>query len=442
MINVLVFPCASGIGQEIFNALNGHKDITVYGANSDMINPGSILYGANYIGNAPSMSRKEECISWLNSTILKYNIQCIFPAYDDAHLWLRSNEKELSTVKIITADSETTQICRSKKITYDRFCSILRCPVIYPDVYSVTGKYPVFIKPECGEGSKGCYKIASFEELNNTITDEHIILEYLPGDEYTVDCFTDIHNTLCFVGARVRSLTRAGISILTESISDINNEFYNMAEIINNNLQFMGAWFFQVKRATTGELCLMEIAPRIAGAMFLYREQGINFPLLSIYAHMGIPTYVGKPRLSNVIGCKIYSNHFYIPKFKENPIAGFYIDLDDTLILPQSSKANPEIVSLLYEAKLSNIPICLITRHRSIIEDTLNNACISINIFCEIIHITDRTIKENYITRRPAIFMDDSFSERKNTTATDIYSFDVDAYEIVRDIIRTSRPRV
>jgi len=435
---VLVFPCASGVGQEIYNALKYHKDIQLYGANAGIMNPGSILYEKNYIGHAPPMSQSETCIDWLNNIIEKYHINCIFPAYDDAHVWFKTHENRLGGVKIITSPMETTQICRSKKITYDKFNTIIRCPALYSSIDAVQGAYPVFIKPECGEGSKGCHKIQSEIELIATITPEHIICEYLPGDEYTVDCFSDISGKLCFVGPRVRRLTRAGISILTETVQDENGDFSTMAQKINDNLRCVGAWFFQVKRATTGELCLMEIAPRIAGAMFLYRTQGVNFPLLSIYAHMGIPTTIIQPKLSSVIGCKLYTNNFYVPQFISNPIAAFYIDLDDTLILPVLKKVNPTIISLLYEAKQADIPIYLITRHKGIVDDTLNSLCIHKELFREIIHITDKTHKQSFMLNRPAILLDDSFSERTNSAADDIYMFDIDSYEMVRDILRIS----
>ena len=381
------------------------------------------------------MNQREACIQWLNESIKKHNIDCIFPAYDDAHLWLKAIEEDLLNVKIITSSAEVTEICRSKKITYERFTSIIRCPIVYSSTEQLLDKYPVFIKPECGEGSKGCHIIHSDKELHTNIRPDHIIIEYLPGDEYTVDCFTDCSGNLLFVGPRVRRLTRAGISILTETVSDTDNEFHTMATKINNTLNCLGAWFFQVKRATTGELCLMEIAPRIAGAMFLYRTQGVNFPLLSIYAHMGIPTKIIQPKLGSVIGCKLYTNNFYVPQFISNPIVAFYIDLDDTLMLPVSKKVNPLIISLLYEAKNAGIPIYLVTRHKGIVKDTLDTLCIHKQLFHEIIHITDQTAKKSFILNRPAILLDDSFSERNNSVADDIYVFDVDSYEIVRDII-------
>jgi len=206
------------------------------------------------------------------------------------------------------------------------------------------------------------------------------------------------------------------------------------------NLKFIGAWFFQVKRSTVGNLCLMEIAPRIAGAMFLYRQQGVNFPLLSIYTHMGLSTGIIKQKFEIVVGCKIYTNNFFIPQFITNPIKAFYMDLDDTLILSNQS-INPSMISLLYEAKLSNISTYLITRHTGIVLNTLEKYSIHPNLFCKIIHITDKSNKSDHVLVKPALFIDDSFSERNNTVCNDIYVFDTDSYEIIRDIIKISHSR-
>jgi len=59
-------------------------------------------------------------------------------------------------------------------------------------------------------------------------------------------------------------------------------------------------------------------------------------------------------------------------------------------------------------------------------------------IFNEIIHIKDTRNKKEFITHKPALFIDDSFIERSNTASDNIYTFDVDSHEIIRDIIRIS----
>ncbi len=432
MINVLVYPCASGIGQELYNALYNIKDINLYGANSDTINIGEYLYRDNYIPCYYTMNDEELCIQSLHYIVNKYKIHCIFPAFDDAQVWLKRNESKIGA-KVITSSLKTTQVCRSKKTTYELLHSIIRCPLIYS--LTDTFEYPIFIKPDCGEGAKGCYKINNKDELTNYYTQDHILLEYLPGDEYTVDCFTDSEGILQFIGPRKRSLTKGGISVITNTIHENNEKFMEIATKINDTIELRGAWFFQVKHALNGELCLLEIAPRVSGAMSLYREQCINFPLLSIYLHMGLPTTILYPKIKNISCCKIYTNHFKILDNNINNIKALYVDLDDTLIDYKTNSINTHILNLIYIAK-QKMDIILITRHKSYIPETFNKFCIHPGLFSDIIHIKDNTPKSKFIIKRPSIFIDDSFRERLSCKdMEDVYTFDIDSINLIRDII-------
>ena len=49
-----------------------------------------------------------------------------------------------------------------------------------------------------------------------------------------------------------------------------------------------GAWFFQMKRNQQGRPVLLEAAPRVSGGMGLYRNLGVNLPLLSVYDRLGL----------------------------------------------------------------------------------------------------------------------------------------------------------
>jgi hypothetical protein len=395
------------------------------------------------------MRDEAACLGWLNNIVADKKIDCIFPAYDDAQVWLKAREALLGGARVATSPAATTEACRSKSRTYELLAGKLRCPATYASAELVPASaFPVFIKPECGEGSKGCHKVASSAELATLLTPEHIICEYLPGDEYTVDCFTDAGGALQFAGARRRTLTRAGISIITESVEDASGGFRAMATAINEAMALIGAWFFQVKHAAGGELCLMEIAPRIPGAMALSRSLGVNFPLLTLYAHLGRPTTVLPPALRNVACCKIYANHYSFDA--ATSISALFVDLDDTLLMHEGhalfsgsgtrgATANPKVVALLYEACIVGLPTHLITRHRGDVSATLNAAHVNFGLFASVIHITDaHAPKSASIPARPAALLDDSFRERRDASAAGILTFDVDALDLLRDLVRAS----
>src|SRR5208283_1762519 len=90
---------------------------------------------------------------------------------------------------------------------------------------------------------------------------------------------------LKFSGARIRTRIVNGISVDTEPYS--NYQLNEIAQTINSFLSFRGPWFFQVKENSDGEFVLLEIGPRIAGSMALYRNLGVNFILLAIYDFLG-----------------------------------------------------------------------------------------------------------------------------------------------------------
>lgn len=113
-----------------------------------------------------------------------------------------------------------------------------------------------------------------------------LMLEYLPGKEYTVDCFTDRHGNLRVCSARDRGRIANGISVNTKLIH--KQEFSEIAHIINDVLKLRGAWFYQVKENAVGELVLLEVAPRIAGTSAITSVNGANLIELALYDRMGI----------------------------------------------------------------------------------------------------------------------------------------------------------
>ena len=198
-----------------------------------------------------------------------------------------------------------------------------------PEVYespAAVHNYPVFVKPDRGAGAQGAQIVLYPDELTTILrrTEGLIILEYLPGDEYTVDCFTDRRAGLLFCGGRQRVRIRSGISMNCRPVSE--QTFKELARAISSRLTFHGAWFFQLKKDHDGSLKLLEVAPRIAGTMALYRVQGINFPLLSLYEQEGVSVSILRNHVNVEIDRCLINRYRHDLKYDV-----VYIDLDDTL---------------------------------------------------------------------------------------------------------------
>lgn len=400
--NVLVFPAGTEIAFEIHASLRGNKLFELYGATSEHCHADFVfrkcIDGLPY-ANDPAV------IDALNEIIDYYNIDFVYPAHDSALLTLTVHKDDLHA-QVVTSQAATVAICRSKKLTYSLLHHERYCPKVYSGVEYVE-EYPVFVKPAVGQGSVGARKVESSEELRRILSDgtDYVICEYLPGKEYTVDCFTDMNGKLRYVGQRTRERIRAGIAVRSRFVK--TNDFVNsMADHLNHVFTFDGAWFFQVKEDKNGEPKLMEVAPRIAGTMGLSRNRGVNLPLLTLYNLIG----------ENVEICpnsnEILLDRAFISRYKQNIYYDcVYVDLDDTLII--DGTVNPILIAFLHQCKNEGISVCLLTKHAGSIYRELADYCIDPGLFSLIINVAETDEKWRYIYDPHSIFIDDSFSERK-----------------------------
>lgn len=352
MIKVAVFPASSEVGMEVIRCLSDHKDIEVTGVDSE---PGPAKHICeNYIDNAP----------WLgHGNVVNYlsKFEYVYPANEYALSCLAG------TSNIIAHPSETIILCSNKRSTYSYFKNIIPVPDVYPS--------HIWEKPQTGHSGKGQKEIIS----------PNILCEYLPGDEFTVDCFTQ-NGRLLYSQARTRGSVKSGISC--HSMSVYEPETLIMAERINLNLEFTGSWFFQCKRSATRELKLLEIGARIAGSSGLSRALGINLPLLHLYAKMGVDVEIQLYKKAEITRHLTVKSDF--PK-----VSKIYFDWDDTIMI--KGKINWKAIALAYKL---GIECHILTRKE--------NAQL-IPPFQSII------ISENKaeFSTKDTLLIDDSFAERK-----------------------------
>lgn len=422
--NILVFPCGSEIGLEINNALKYTKGIKLVGASS-VSDHGKFVY-KHYVEGLPNID-DPGFIDAINRVIADEEIDFIFPAHDSAVLKLSQYQDELRA-EVLTSGTYTCEISRSKKKTYELFDGEAFNPHMYlhPDEVEA---YPVFLKPNVGQGSKGVALANSREEVEHYLSknSDLLVLEYLPGKEYTIDCFTDRHGELRFSGMRERRRIKSGISVNSHTLP-MNEEVKEIAEKINDKLSFRGMWFFQVKEDSNGHFKLLEIAPRIAGTMNLFRNKGINFPLLTIYDRLGYDVEIIENDYTVEVD-RAFTNRFKVDLEYDR----VYIDFDDTVTL--GDKVNPYVMMFIYQCLSKDIELILITKHIHDIRETLGKLKIDEEIFKEIIHLTKEEFKHTYFNHdKKSIFIDDSYNERRQIHQEfGLPVFDLDALESLID---------
>jgi len=402
--NVLVFPCGSEIGLAVYRSLNYSIHFNLLGGSS-VEDHGGFVY-ANYIGNMPLVT-DSDFGDKLNAVIDKHKIDFVIPAHDDVVLTLAqlSAAKRLNCA-VITSPVATCQVTRSKLRTYRLFDGVIAIPKVYASPRDVAGgDLPVFLKPDIGQGSKETHIAGTMEELRFFTENEPslLILEYLPGKEYTVDCFTNKNGQLLLSEGRERQRISNGISVRSVNVAD--KRFREIAQKINQRLELRGAWFFQVKEAVSGELVLMEIAPRVAGTIALIRCKGVNLPLLSLFDAMGYEVEIIMNDYALTIDRALQNRYKHNIKYSH-----VYLDFEDVLII--DNRVNPVVIAFVYQCLNQGVKVHLITKVKGDLNSALSKYRLS-GVFDELIQIDRDDHKHSYIKEKDAIFIDDSFAERK-----------------------------
>ncbi len=402
--NILVFPCGSEIGLDIYSSVCYSTYFHLIGGSS-VDDHGKFVY-EDYIPDIP-FANTPEFIPVMAKIVKERNIDAIYPAMDLVITTLKEHEKELGC-SVVASPVETTQISLSKELTYKKLKGCVLTPKVFDPQNVPLGEFPVFAKPKVGYGAKGTKKLSNQDEVNSFVKgkDDLLIVEYLPGEEYTVDCFTDREGHLLYSAARKRNRVKDGISVNTFFV-DNQDDFSSIAEAINSRIKFRGAWFYQVKRNKAGELCLLEIASRLGGSSLLSRALGVNFALLSLFDIFNYDVSVTK-------------NDYYVEldralenKYKTNlEFDSVYCDYDDCLIIDKA-KVNVEVVKFLYKCLNEGKKIYLLSKHDGDLKKELKDFRLD-HLFDEVIHIKTSADKAFFLKGGKPIFIDDSNAERVN----------------------------
>jgi carbamoyl-phosphate synthase large subunit len=167
---------------------------------------------------------------------------------------------------------------------------------------------PVCFKPSVSNGSRGFriiseqmneldllfnHKPAStyirpedaFRILSSGKFPELLVSEYLPGEEYSVDCLANRGDAVLII-PRIRRRIINGISVEGEFVKEENIIRY-CSQIIKE-LHLHGNIGIQVKKAADGRFLILEINPRVQGATSAALGAGINLPVLALKQELGV----------------------------------------------------------------------------------------------------------------------------------------------------------
>lgn len=131
--------------------------------------------------------------------------------------------------------------------------------------------------------------LTSLEEIMPVLQEadpfpELLVMEYLPGDEYSVDVLAD-HGTPLIAIPRFREEITGGISSVGVVVQDKEIEEYSLR--IVSSLKLKGNIGLQFKRDGQGVPKILESNPRVQGTIVLCTAAGANLVYLGVKVALG-----------------------------------------------------------------------------------------------------------------------------------------------------------
>ncbi|MCJ2556737.1 MAG: ATP-grasp domain-containing protein [Candidatus Thermoplasmatota archaeon] len=167
---------------------------------------------------------------------------------------------------------------------------------------------PVCFKPRIGKGSRGfrvldpsvdrfdllmnhkpTHTVTTLDEISPVLSGadpfpELVVMEYLPGTEYSVDLLLSGGEALAVL-PRPREVTKLGISFMGRIEKD--PEIEELASKIAREIGLEYNINMQFKRSGDGVPKIIEINPRVSGTIVMCTGAGVNLPYLGVKLALG-----------------------------------------------------------------------------------------------------------------------------------------------------------
>lgn len=319
-ITVLLTACGVQFIPGLVNCLkeNGERNIRLIG--TDMNDDKTLypLFDKLYVVPA---AKDEHYVDRLLEICKNEKVDVVLPFMSAELLPLidRLSDFEKIGVKVSVSDRKSIEITNNKLKFYEflkknglkvpKFASVKTADDLLPACKAVG--YPekaVCVKATELSGSRGIriidatksrYDIlfeqkpnsfyTTFEELDATLRErdtipEMMAMECLPGEEGSVDLIAN-NGKILYMAYRQSNVNLA--SIPQEATLAYNEEAYEIATAVIAKLGLTGNADLDFKYDENGHPVLMEINPRIAATMQIFKEGGMNLPYLRIKQLLG-----------------------------------------------------------------------------------------------------------------------------------------------------------
>ena len=261
-------------------------------------------------------------IEQLLSVCKKRKIQLVLPLVTKELIPLAQHKKEFEVagIKLLVSNVDSLEVANNKSRLY-QFMEWRGMEVPAYRVVETVEQFeaavkelgspakPICFKPSVSNGSRGVRVIADnmdehdllFNEKPNSIYislhdairilsskpfPELLVTEYLPGEEYSVDCLSNDGEARLII-PRLRKKMINGITVEGEFVKE--DSIISYSRQIIKELRLHGNIGIQVKKSAAGKFLVLEINPRVQGTIVAGLGAGVNLPVLAVKQELGLP---------------------------------------------------------------------------------------------------------------------------------------------------------
>jgi carbamoyl-phosphate synthase large subunit len=225
----------------------------------------------------------------LRCLIQQWGIHVVLPTVAEELCMIRSSLSG-TDVRLILSPQGTLDRCHDKRRLYEWISSV--CPEYMVRWQTADGSVlwdpeRFFLKPAIGRGGRGCL-IGSKQDLahfikNSPAANDYIVMEYLPGVEWTVDAYVTQDGLIPLLVPRERLGLSGGISVKGRTVKD--DRVMEASTTVFRNLPCRGPVCVQWKADASGKPKLVEVNPRLSGGVMITAAAGAD-PIACMVAEL------------------------------------------------------------------------------------------------------------------------------------------------------------
>jgi carbamoyl-phosphate synthase large subunit len=276
--HILVTAAGGPAGVNALRLLRKHPELRLFGVD---INPESI--GKDIADEFAVMAPfgdfpryREE----LRKIVMEWKIDVVVPTLADE---LHEVAEALAglPVRVLVSPKQTALICSDKRLLYAWMQEhlpeyITRWQTLDQPLSWDAPTY--FVKPAVGRGARGCTRVTK-EDLPALIAElehpeEWVVMDLLPGKEWTVDAYVSADGEPIFIVPRVRLEVVSGIS--RRGQTERHPQVIAQTYAIIQQLKFVGPLCVQWKEDPQGDIKLVEINARLSGGLMITVASGAD----------------------------------------------------------------------------------------------------------------------------------------------------------------------